>query len=84
MPGVPMIVLPLFADQFDNAQRLHETGFGVRLDPYAFTEKELLHKIDHLLTDDHLRAKLAAASKRIKNSDAHERLASKLEELLLD
>ena len=30
--GKPTVILPLFWDQYDNAQRLHETGFGIRLD----------------------------------------------------
>ena len=34
--GKPMIALPLFWDQYDNAQRVHETGFGVRLETYEF------------------------------------------------
>ena len=32
--GKPMVVLPLFWDQVDNAQRVAETGFGVRLPAY--------------------------------------------------
>ena len=32
--GRPMVLLPLFWDQYDNAQRMHETGFGIRLDTY--------------------------------------------------
>ena len=29
--GLPMITLPLFWDQYDNAQRVEELGFGRRL-----------------------------------------------------
>jgi len=36
--GKPVIALPLFWDQYDNAQRMHELGFGVRLDTYRFTD----------------------------------------------
>ena len=31
--GKPMLVLPIFWDQHDNAQRVHETGFGIRCRP---------------------------------------------------
>ena len=46
--GKPMIVLPLFWDQYDNAQRVDETGYGVRLDPYRFTDEELHGAIERL------------------------------------
>ena len=40
--GKPTIALPLFWDQMDNAQRLDETGLGLRLAPYTFEPEELL------------------------------------------
>src|SRR5205085_1264505 len=39
--GTPMIVLPLFWDQYDNAQRVDELGLGVRLDTYGHEPDEL-------------------------------------------
>ena len=39
--GKPLIILPLFWDQYENAQRIDELGFGVRLDAYGFTDAEL-------------------------------------------
>ena len=46
-----MIVLPLFWDQVDNAQRIEETGFGRRLATYDFRDEELTDAIDELLAD---------------------------------
>jgi MGT family glycosyltransferase len=48
--GKPMIVLPLFWDQYDNAQRVAECGFGVRLPTYEFEDAQLHEAIDRLLT----------------------------------
>jgi len=53
--GKPMIVLPLFADQYDNAQRIQEKGFGLRLEPYLCSEEELLTSIEKLLNDKSLK-----------------------------
>ena len=36
--GKPMVVLPLFWDQVDNAQRVDETGFGRRFPAYDFAD----------------------------------------------
>jgi UDP:flavonoid glycosyltransferase YjiC (YdhE family) len=67
--GKPMIVLPLFWDQYDNAQRMDELGFGVRLDTYAFEEDELHGAIDRLLGDRTLRATVSANGDAIRARD---------------
>ena len=81
--GKPMIVLPLFWDQYDNAQRVDELGFGVRLPTYEHEPEELRAAIDRLLGDDALRRRLETISGRlqatpgtIKAADLIERAAS--------
>ena len=62
--GKPLIVLPLFWDQYENAQRIDELGFGVRLDTYAFADAELTDAVDRLLADTALRTRLAEMGDR--------------------
>ena len=64
--GKPMIVLPLFWDQVDNAQRVEETGFGRRLATYDFRDEELTDAIDELLANRALHSRLAAVSARLQ------------------
>ena len=77
--GVPMVVLPLFWDQVDNAQRVDETRFGRRLSTYGFRDEELPDAIDELLADRALAARLAAMSARIKASSGTVRAADLIE-----
>ncbi len=56
--GKPMLVLPIFWDQHDNAQRVQETGYGLRLPTYSFEDDQLLAAVDTLLTDSGLRGPL--------------------------
>jgi len=79
--GKPMIVLPLFWDQYDNAQRVVETGFGVRLDTYRFADGELRSAIDQLLGDHELRARLDAVGAGVRASDGLTRAADLIEAL---
>ena len=65
--GKPMIVLPLFWDQYDNAQRVHELGFGVRLDTYGFEDHELREAVDRLVGDRGLRERMAATGEAIRD-----------------
>ncbi len=64
--GKPMVALPLFWDQYDNAQRVAETGFGIRLQTYGFEDGELLGAIDRLIDDDALHARMAAIAARVQ------------------
>jgi MGT family glycosyltransferase len=64
--GKPMIVLPIFWDQHDNAQRVHETGYGVRLPTYLFSDDELKQALLSALSDESLRARCGAAGERLR------------------
>lgn len=77
--GRPMVCLPLFWDQYDNAQRVDELGFGVRLDPYRVSAEELTSTVDGLLNRTALRAELAATAMRIRSRDGVRRAADLIE-----
>jgi MGT family glycosyltransferase len=81
--GKPMIVLPLFWDQVDNAQRVEETGFGRRLATYDFRDEELTQAIDELLADRVLASRLAAMSGRIQAGRGTVRAADLIERVAL-
>ena len=77
--GKPMIVLPLFWDQVDNAQRLDETGFGRRLATYDFRDEELTDAIDELLADVALKRRLASIATRLQANPGTVRAAELIE-----
>jgi UDP:flavonoid glycosyltransferase YjiC (YdhE family) len=79
--GKPMIVLPLFWDQVDNAQRVDETGFGKRLSTYGFKDEELTRAIDELLGDRELATRMGTMSARIKSASGTVRAADLVERL---
>jgi MGT family glycosyltransferase len=64
--GKPMLLLPIFWDQHDNAQRVHETGYGVRLPTYEFADGELAAALDQVLADEAMRARCTAAGDRLR------------------
>ena len=77
--GKPMVVLPLFWDQYDNAQRVAELGLGARLDTYRFSDAELRDAISGLLADSGLRARLAQAARAIQARDGLRKAAGLIE-----
>jgi MGT family glycosyltransferase len=79
--GKPLIVLPLFWDQYENAQRVDELGFGVRLDTYAFADSQLIDAVERLLADTALRSELDAMGAAIRGRDGLRRGADVIEQV---
>ena len=77
--GKPMIVLPLFWDQYDNAQRVDELGYGVRLPTYAFADDDLRGALDRLLADLELRGRMARIGAEIRARDGVAKAADAIE-----
>jgi MGT family glycosyltransferase len=77
--GKPMVVLPLFWDQHDNAQRLDETGFGIRLDTYRHEPAELSGAVERLLGDQGLEERLSTLSRQLRGARGTERAARLIE-----
>jgi MGT family glycosyltransferase len=79
--GKPMVVLPLFWDQYDNAQRIHEQGFGIRLDTYGHEPEDLTTAIEKLLADDELARRLSNLSGRLQQRPGTVTAADLIEQL---
>lgn len=79
--GKPMVLLPLFWDQYDNAQRMDELGFGVRLATYDFADEELTGAVDRLLADTGLRRRMDEIGRTVRERDGLTRGADIIEQV---
>ncbi len=77
--GKPTIVLPLFWDQYDNAQRVDECGYGLRMRTYAFDDHELIDAVNGILANEALRTKVVASGAAIRARDGLTRAADVIE-----
>jgi UDP:flavonoid glycosyltransferase YjiC (YdhE family) len=77
--GKPMVVLPLFWDQYDNAQRMDELGLGVRLPTFEFEDAQLGEAIDRLVAEEALAARLKEISADLQLNPGTERAAESIE-----
>jgi MGT family glycosyltransferase len=77
--GKPMVVLPLFWDQYDNAQRMDELGLGIRLPSFEFEDAQLGESIERLVADDAIAERLKAISERLQGDPGTERAADCIE-----
>ena len=49
--GVPMVALPLYRDQHNNAQRVVSRGMGLKLDITTFTSDDLVEALRNVNDD---------------------------------
>ncbi|XP_026973556.1 UDP-glucuronosyltransferase 1-7C-like isoform X4 [Sagmatias obliquidens] len=49
--GVPMVMMPLFGDQMDNAKRMETRGAGVTLDVLEMSSKDLENALKTVISD---------------------------------
>ena len=80
--GLPMIVHPLFWDQYDNAQRVDELGFGVRLRSYTWTDDELLDAVARLLGPEGPAERMRPIGERLRAAPGRLRAAERIEALV--
>lgn len=82
--GKPMVLLPLFWDQYDNAQRVHEKGFGRRLATYEFTDEELERAIFDQLNDEKHRERVQQTGEHIRARNGLVKAADAIEAIAAD
>jgi UDP:flavonoid glycosyltransferase YjiC (YdhE family) len=74
-----MVLLPLFWDQYDNAQRMDELGLGVRLPTFEFEDVQLGEAIERLTGDEAVTGRLAEIAGRLQANAGTERAADCVE-----
>ena len=80
--GKPAIIMPYVWDGHDNAMRVRETGHGLHLDRYDWTDEVLLDAIETCLNDRAMQSRLAATSAHMQSRSGTEKAAGLLESLL--
>ena len=78
--GKPMIVLPLFWDQYDNAQRVTSSAWA-SASTLRVRGRGPSTGVDRLVADDNLRARMDAVGKAVRAEDGLGRAADLIESI---
>ena len=79
--GKPAIIMPYVWDGHDNAMRVRETGHGLHLNRYEWTDEELLEAIETCQSDPAMHSRLEATSAHMRSRNGPEMAAGLLESL---
>lgn len=82
--GVPLIVFPMFGDQYDNGTRVEECGCGLQFNAYHVTKEQLLGAIDRILADGQMKQRTRDIRDRILRDQSKVKLAERLERLVAE
>lgn len=77
--GKPLIMIPFFLDQFDNAQRVVDCGIGKRLDCWNFEPDIVMKVIDDALNDTKMRDKARQISQSMRKSTTRQEAKNLIE-----
>jgi UDP:flavonoid glycosyltransferase YjiC (YdhE family) len=80
--GKPMLVLPGFGDQLDNAQRVEDLRLGKRLDLNNCGQRELLDAIDRLSADRELADRANQIGEKMRARDELAKVSTIVSELI--
>ncbi|XP_053207658.1 LOW QUALITY PROTEIN: UDP-glucuronosyltransferase 2A1-like [Panonychus citri] len=82
--GKPMIVIPYFYDQLDNAQRVVDKEIGYRVNPWEFDEDYFLNCIEKVLNDQQLQERVKKISENMRNSNSGTQAVKMIEDLIVE
>ncbi|NP_001310075.1 sterol 3-beta-glucosyltransferase-like [Tetranychus urticae] len=80
--GKPLIVVPFFMDQLDNAQRAVDCGIGSRINLCDLDETKLLKTIEETLSNIEFAEKIAKISDSMKSTKSRGNAVKKIESFL--
>ena len=80
--GIPSLVAPRAFDQWENAAHIQRCGWGLRLRPQDFSPRALRSRLERLLADDALRARVAALGQSMRAEPGPARSTDLLEGIL--
>ena len=76
--------MPFVWDGHDNAQRVNDTGHGIGMHRYEWSDDELLGNIERLMTDEGLKSRLKETSAYMQAEDGRMTAARRIDKLLGD
>lgn len=80
--GKPALIMPYVWDGHDNATRVQETGHGLKLSRYDWTDAELATALDILLRDEAVQRRLRDTSTHMQARSGARKAAEILNDLL--